>query len=429
MPFKKLLSTFTRELQDAAQMLGGSSNGGGASPGFSSVFGLNLNSLSSPAIPQSPTPCPRQQPQANHHDWIGLPHPQFATFNVCPTCYHNLIRPTPYANSFVTKGPHTGYPPNTPVRCDMSRYWVRVAGMVLLTMNQDGRHDITLLARVAATRAQDGDCPNSQLAGEHQPLAVARRPAWYTLRDPHTGAQPLPGWTVCASCVLNVQACCPAIAAAFAPLPGQGLPPPGQQQQQQQQQWEGSCAMVPSDLYDDARTGAMLQQIGACAVTAQMTGRVDMSQLVNWLQANPPAPRGGGAGYSSTHAGGQPPHAGGNGLCPRGYPSTSLRCHTMQGIFDLTVCEQCYAEVVKPDAEKGVELARRFDPTPAVMPSGFTCQLYSPRMRQVWSHAAAAGDLALLQAKVHDMRRLGIEMEANPVSRLAKDEPRSGNCK
>jgi hypothetical protein len=376
MPLRRLL----QELQGAAQGFGGGygypqQQGGGFGAGG---YGYGQTHQ----VPQATVPCPRQQPQAGHQDWIGLNDTRFITFNVCPTCYNSVVRPTPYANVFVTKGGALAVPPHVAVRCDMSRFWVRIAGTVLLTMNQDGRHDITLLARVAGIRAQEGECPNAELTSDQQPLVTARR-TWYTILDPQTGARPLPGWTVCASCVLNMQACCPAIAACFAPVQPAAAAP-----------GEGCCAIVPSDRYDDIRSAETLQNVGACAVVAAMSRRPDMSQLVSWLHANPPQPRGG-----LPSMGGAQPQAP-NGLCPRDYPSTTLRCHTMQGIFDFTVCEQCYAEIIKPDADRGVDLARRVDGNASAMPSGFTCQLYSDRMRHVWNEAASTGNVEYLGQKV-----------------------------
>ena len=388
MPFRNLLNSLAQNLQGGA--LGGAGGAGGYGYGNGGGgFGAGgYGGYAQPPpsqVPQATVPCPRQQPQAGHQDWIGLNDPRFATFNVCPTCYNSSIRPTPYANAFVTKGGALAPPPHVAVRCDMPRFWVKTAGLVLLTMNQDRQLDITLLARVAGIRAQEGDCPNAQLASEQQPLAVAQR-TWYTAQDPQTGAQPLPGWTVCASCVLNIQACCPAIAAAFAPV-------------QPAAPREASCAIVPSDRYDDARTTEMLQQVGNCAVTAALLRRPSLSQLVDWLRANPPRQRGGGGGgpVPGLMSGAQPQ---GNGLCPRNYPSTTLRCHTMQRLFDFTVCEQCYADVIKPDANRGVDVARWFDPDPSVMPSGFTCQLYSDRMRRTWSETVSTGNLEHLRQKV-----------------------------
>ncbi len=368
MPIRKFLNALSQELSSAG--LRGSGAGGFAMP------------VGQDQVPQA-TPCPRQQPQAGHQDWIGLNDARFAAFNICPTCYHSLVRPTPYANAFITKGGAIAPPPNVPVRCDLSRFWVRTAGTVLLTMNQDGRHDITLLPRVAGIRAHDGECPNTHLASDQPPAASQR--TWYTIQDPQTGAQPLQGWTVCAACLISIQICCPTIAAGFAPLY-----PAGPR--------ESTCALVPADMYEDVRTAEILHQVGGCDMTSRLLGRSDMSQLVGWLRENPPRPRGGGSLPGSAQASAPV------GLCPRKSPSTTLRCHTMRGLFDFTVCEQCYADVIQPDLARGVELARQFDTSPSAMSSGFTCQLYSERMRRVWSEAVSAGDFEHLRQKVRATR-------------------------
>jgi len=432
---RRFLDKLTSEVHSTIDQAGNWS--GYASPG--PVFGHRPGPG---GIPQTTTPCPRQVPQPGHADWIGLGDAQFAAFNVCPHCYASLIRPTSYVGAFVTKAGAIAPPPHVPVRCDMSRFWVRVAGMVLLTMNANGRHDVSLLARVATMRVQDAECPNAVVGSEQQPLPVVRR-TWYTLQDPATGMQPLPGWTLCAACVIALQTCCPDVATAFAPVQPQG-------------ERDACCGLVPSDRYDDVRTGLILQQVGACAALVPVSRRVDMTQLLNWLRANPPPQRtgmapgagpglgmavaagpgigplgvpntgritapvfgsGGGSFAAPTVRGVQaappptpgvaPVHhpwggSGGGSICPRNTVSTSQKCHTIPVLLDFTVCEQCYAAVVKPDAARGVEFARRIDPTASVLPSGFTCQLYSDRMRRVWADAASTGNFETLRQKVRD---------------------------
>jgi len=72
----------------------------------------------------------------------------------------------------------------------------------------------------------------------------------------------------------------------------------------------------------------------------------------------------------------------------------------MWEISELTICEKCYSEVIQPDMLKGVDLAKRADPTPSIFPGGFTCQLYSERMRRVWAEAAARGDIEYFRQKL-----------------------------
>lgn len=278
--------------------------------------------------------------------------------------------------------------------------------MVLLTMNNEGRLGVDLVARVAALARHPGPdgqsgqppCRNAQLRSEADQLVLVdpaqdpQRRSWYTLFDPQTRAYLLPGSNICGSCAVNVMTCCPAVAGGFTPV----QLPPGPRV---------TCALVPLEQYDDPRTMAILQQIAACTVTSGFMRRPDMSALLNWLRANLPPPRGPAAGSSAGAPGvfGSPPPPP-NGLCPRNYPSTTLRCHTMRGLFDLTVCEQCYKEVIELDVRRGVELARRLDQIPAAVGgSGFTCQLYSDRMRRVWKEAVSMGEpmgLEHLRAKV-----------------------------
>ncbi|KAG7293711.1 hypothetical protein NEMBOFW57_003768 [Staphylotrichum longicolle] len=246
---RRFLSSLAQDLQNATA--GGAGGYGYGNGGGFGAAGYGFGQT--PQVPQANVPCPRQQPQAGHQDWIGLNDARFAAFNICPTCYNSAIRPTPYASAFVTKGGPIAPPLHVAVRCDMSRFWVRVAGLVLLTMNQDRRHDVALLAHVAGIRAQEGACPNAQLTSDQEPFPLVQR-MWYTVQEPQT------------------------------------------------------------------------------------------------------------------------------------------------------VCEQCYAEVIRPDVSRASELARQFDPNPSLMPSGFTCQLYSDRMRRIWSEAGSTGNLEYLRQKVQERR-------------------------
>ena len=401
---RKFLKSLNQELQNglAPQQPGGYGGSGGFG-GFGGYGGGGIGGLLNSFVQQpQPTnvPCPRKVPQAGFPDWFGLTDPRFQYFNVCPSCYHSQIRPTPYAGAFAQKPPA---PPHLALRCDMSRFWVKMAGLVLMTMNQDRRHDPALLARVSGITVQDGLCPNAQLQGENFPPPRVSR-VWYTFRDPATGVTPLPGWTVCSHCVVNMQTLCPTISNAWVPV--------------SQTPIEGSCAFVPSDRFDDQYTSQQLQYAATCVVVSAQAGRTDMSPLVNWLRENPPPARGGAPGR---------PWQAPSGPCPQNYPSITLRCYVMRDLFDLTVCEKCFTEVIKPDQDRGVELAKRFDTAPATMPSGFTCQVYSPRMRQVWAQAASTGDLAFLghKASVHRCQEDGSQSSARELPLTFATGPRA----
>lgn len=71
---------------------------GGYSSGMGGGFGMSNYGVTQQITPTVNPSCPRQYPQAGYGDWIGLADPQFAFFNVCPTCYNAVACPTPYAN-------------------------------------------------------------------------------------------------------------------------------------------------------------------------------------------------------------------------------------------------------------------------------------------------------------------------------------------
>ncbi|KAM7192148.1 hypothetical protein V8F20_008983, partial [Naviculisporaceae sp. PSN 640] len=358
--------------------------------------------------------CPRKIPQQNLADWFSLPDPQsgilLPNFNICPSCFTSLIRPTSYRKFFVSRNGSL-VQGNPPVRCDLSRYWVRLAGTVLLGMPSAG-HDIGLLPRVASLRTTDGmDCPNKNLTGEGDALVVTTKKNWYSVVDPATG-QPVNGFMLCESCVANVTIILPSLRGGFVPL----RPPAGQENIG----LSGSCALVPSDHYDDARTAEILRQLCVCAGGGLMFGSLTggsgggIGQFAGWLKGHPPRPRGQTAGAVGQ---GQ-----GNGICPRhthaSQPGTLLRGYTLEGFSDLTVCDGCYNELIKPDAEKGVELARQFvvipgSMSPPAVPGGFACQLYSDRMRRVWSDAVLAGEpgKGVLIGKVSERRAKERELQ------------------
>lgn len=378
---RRLFNAVAQELQGnlVPRQQNGRETSYGAYGGFGSFGGYGngalgglIGSLSQQPRPSN-VPCPRKTPQAGHLDWIGLIDPRFSYFNVCPTCYNTQIRPTPFAGAFSTK---PAAPPHLVLRCDMSRFWVRMAGLVLLTMNQDRRHDVTLLSRVSGISVQEGPCPNTHLDNEHAHQSRITR-LWYSIRDPTTGGIPLPGWTICSHCVVSIQTMSPAIASAFVPT--------------SQVPTEGSCALIPSDSFDDAYSAQQLQYIATCAVYSSQAGRPNMTPLITWLKENPPPTRGAVPGRSWEAPAGP---------CPRDYASVTVKCYVMGEIPDFTVCEKCFAEVVKPDMDRGAELARRFGTEARAVPTGFTCQLYSNRMRHVWSQTVSSGNVEILRQKV-----------------------------
>ncbi|KAK3990919.1 hypothetical protein QBC44DRAFT_238088 [Cladorrhinum sp. PSN332] len=353
MPLRRFLNNLEQELQNAAQGLG--LNGGG--PGYTNYgygqphppnnYGQPLASASQ--IPGIPAPCPRIIPSAQYHDYFTLS--QSPNFRVCPTCFNSQVRSTPFASHFVQ-----AQPVQYPIRCDLSRFWVKVAGACLLTSPR--KYEIEILARVAAVRSQDGPCPNSSLTLQGQQPVIQRR-QWFTLQE----AQ---GWTVCGECVLSMGEIWPELKGAWQSTHGQG-----------------SCGLVTSERYDDKNTMETLKPL--------LSSDDGVNALLTHLRENLPIL---------------------DGQCPRNRLSPpTLRCHIIPSLPDFTVCEACFNEVIKPSTQQNLSLALQFSIVPQPVQGRFSCQLYSPRMRQIWQQTSQQNDLNTLRAKVNERKTKERELE------------------
>jgi hypothetical protein len=77
--------------------------------------------------------------------------------------------------------------------------------------------------------------------------------------------------------------------------------------------------------------------------------------------------------------------------------------HFIPHLPDFTVCEECYRDEVLPQAKAGSDLAAQFNRSsrlPPQTPMPLSCQLYSPRMREVWVKACDREDFELIRNAV-----------------------------
>jgi hypothetical protein len=106
--------------------------------------------------------------------------------------------------------------------------------------------------------------------------------------------------------------------------------------------------------------------------------------------------------------------------------------HFNPSMPDFTVCEDCYEEIVEPEARKNSDIALRFNRT--VQPVygegiGTSCQLYSRRMRKVFRTAIKEDDIKYLGRKAKERRdaELRLQERYREVLRKARRlEERSG---
>lgn len=101
--------------------------------------------------------------------------------------------------------------------------------------------------------------------------------------------------------------------------------------------------------------------------------------------------------------------------CHEDTPIANGHWHIMQFLPQLAVCGDCFEEVVRPRLKDNNVIARNFCSSAQRLPVA-TCQLYSPRMRDIFQKACRWNDPKYLEAKVLER----MELEAMIHDKLAK---------
>ncbi|GIJ91901.1 hypothetical protein Asppvi_010876 [Aspergillus pseudoviridinutans] len=104
--------------------------------------------------------------------------------------------------------------------------------------------------------------------------------------------------------------------------------------------------------------------------------------------------------------------------CPRDKPYKNRKWYGKGG---FTACEFCYKEAVE-----GASLASRLDC--AVVPNEARCQMYSPRMRNLWQHACENNDLdsflVLAKERMHVFLLMNMEKQRVEFGQLMRMQQR-----
>jgi hypothetical protein len=91
----------------------------------------------------------------------------------------------------------------------------------------------------------------------------------------------------------------------------------------------------------------------------------------------------------------------------------------MQYLPQFTVCSECFDEVVRPKLTDDNVIARNFYTKPQRLPSA-TCQLYSERMRDIFSKACRRNDPMYLEDKVLERMKVESDIHAK-LEKLDKE--------
>lgn len=340
-------------------------------------------SASAPAKRQVPpfTNCTRTSFISDKSDWLHITSPQYFTnFDICPDCYEISLKPTNYAH-FISPAPPR--PEGVSTRCDFSDLWVRIAWSWLYMQNAP---DLSLLGQVAEVQDPQGSCPN--LDRENEDVKNGEKPSatrtWYCLLDTKTGGM-VEDMTVCSDCVSHIYTIMPCLRGIFAPAAGG-------------QQALATCdLMLPaseSAMYSE-RTLTYLDRFIEVAEKTLETGQRDVTSLTDFVKKWASVP-----------------------VCKPFKRVTGERCYSFSTqVPEWTVCEECYLTHVHPLYSNSPQpmILSQISQSPSPPPSGFQCQLYSPRLQQYFQDAVSTNDLQGLRQKVlarnHKLEEVKRELE------------------
>ncbi|CZT10188.1 related to ser/arg-related nuclear matrix protein [Rhynchosporium agropyri] len=298
--------------------------------------------------------CPRTNFTRGRNDWLTLP--QCPSFDICPSCFNSIIAPTDFRHLFILAARR---PQEVEVLCDFgSSPWYRIAW--LLTM-KERRRDLNLFYGLANISANYPPC-----LGKHEAIRQ-----WHSVIDYKTGS-PIRGFDVCYSCVKSVEVLLPNIRGVFVRIDS------------------GSSPRICALRFDSKRFVQYFDALETCADNASFHSKLpdtrDLASLARRL-----------AMFEE---------------CQHDKDLLDRRWHIITQLPELTVCEECFEEVVWPELEEGKAIPAMFNKTLKRIERA-SCQLYSPKMRGIFRLAVDSGDYKMLATKARERKAVEGKFKGN----------------
>ena len=306
--------------------------------------------------------CRRKKPVVGLNDWLGIPNCE--NFNICPDCYSSVFQNTSFEDQFK---PFPFRPSDKPTACDFgSSPWYRIAWLMTL---KHRKPDLRLFHKLSAAQANmasgGGPCPGPRRATR----------VWYSIRNPET-KKTIPDFTVCYGCAKAVEALLPNLTGVFTYLNDSHTPT------------KDICAL--HFLGDDRRRFVLY--FDALETTSdralEREEMPDLQQLADEIERL--------SLYTE---------------CQQYSKVMNGNWHVMEYLPELTVCGECFDEVVRPRLDADNAVARSFFVKPQRLDAA-SCQLYSERMRDVFRRACRRDDFQYLEDKVLERRRVEKDIHA-----------------
>lgn len=324
-------------------------------------YSEDVNKGELPEIPD----CPRTREEAGHVDWFTLPRSN--NFNICPSCYQSAFEQTEYRNHLV---PAPFRPFDRPLKCDFgASQWYHIAWLLTHKYKQP---DLRLFHGIANVAAANQPCTG---------LTPAYR-IWYTIKEPTT-QRPIRNFNICHNCAKTIEVLLPNLSGVFVPHDSPAEPTRGICDMHQQG-YGGGVRKRFVEYFDMTET---------ISDQALATGRApDIRSLAERVRVR-----------SQINE------------CMNSQILSGAQWFTMRSIPDVTVCQECFYEVVWPELERndgGVQ--GNFLLRPQQLQAA-ACQLYSPRMRDAFKRAVERNDLRYFESKVRQRRTKEQELTSRIV--------------
>ena len=313
--------------------------------------------------------CRRKKGVTGKTDWMTLQ--RCNTFNICPTCYEGVFANSNFRSEFV----QVLRPMEQEIVCDFGSVpWYRIAWQMILK-----NRGTDLMPFMWIGQAMQ----NAYEARESCPGDKNCTKVWYGLRYPGS-RKFVCDFDVCYTCASAVQCVFPALSAIFTTVE-EGEPV------------RGSCAMH----FKEPRK-RFIQYFDTFETTVDhvdQPGRLSERELARLCKDIDSISR-----FAE---------------CQEDRPVIEGGWHIMRDLSHFTVCGDCFDEVVRPKIEDGNPVAMNFL-TNAQWLRGATCQLYSRRMREVFSRACRKNDLGYLDIKARDRKEKEEEIRGR-LEKLARE--------
>ncbi|KAL7797595.1 hypothetical protein V8C37DRAFT_370037 [Trichoderma ceciliae] len=305
-----------------------------------------------PNIPE----CKRTEPVAGKMDWLTLPRTEF---NICPDCYGVVFADTQYRTHFHPVLRPTG----NLIACDFgSSPWYRIAWLLTLKHKVP---DLQLFHHLANVMSESSNYPC--------PIERKVTRVWYSVKDPYT-RRPVPEFAVCYQCAKTVETLFPNLTGVFIPLDPRNEPS------------RNVCSLhfTPQRKQFVLFFDAFETTSDKGYVTNRKPDVGDLSMMLTRLSTL--------------------------NECREDRRVSDGYWYVMEYLPVFTVCGECYEDVVRPQRTEDNVIAQNFYMKPTKLPIA-TCQLYSPRMRDVFKRACRNNDPEYLEGKVRE--RLKVEKDVH----------------